>query len=119
MPRLGPSHAGLETDSEHVEDDARVRQWRTRRQKRAQHCAGEPGGLATVESREYQCTDGMSEHFAIHEPCAVDAQLFEHTASVAVDVPAAADLRLPPRRQPPKTVPPLRRPEVRARLSLA
>jgi hypothetical protein len=27
--------------------------------------------------------------------------------------------RLPPRRQPPESVPPLRRPEVRARLSLA
>jgi hypothetical protein len=27
--------------------------------------------------------------------------------------------RLPPRRQPPKTVPPLRRPEVRARMGLA
>jgi hypothetical protein len=40
---------------------------------------------------------------------------------VALEIAALASSlldRLPPRRQPPKTVPPLRRPEVRARLGL-
>jgi hypothetical protein len=43
-------------------------------------------------------------HSAAHEVAAITQRLLSG---------------LPPRRQPPKTVPPLRRPEVRARLGLA
>jgi len=42
----------------------------------------------------------------------------EHTALAIADLTEDLLLGLPPRRQPPKTVPPLRRPEVRARMGL-
>jgi hypothetical protein len=42
----------------------------------------------------------------------------ERTALEIADVTEALLMGLPPRRQPPKTVPPLRRPDVRARLGL-
>ena len=42
----------------------------------------------------------------------------EETALAIADLTEDLLLGLPPRRQPPKTVPPLRRPEVRARMGL-
>jgi len=42
----------------------------------------------------------------------------ERTALEIADVTEALLTGLPPRRQPPKTVPPLRRPDVRARMGL-
>jgi hypothetical protein len=42
----------------------------------------------------------------------------EQTALAIADLTEDLLLGLPPRRQPPKTVPPLRRPEVRARMGL-
>ncbi len=46
----------------------------------------------------------------------------ERCDAVAVEITALIEgllEALPPRRQPPKTIPPLRRPEVRARMGLA
>ena len=43
----------------------------------------------------------------------------EQTAMEIADLTEELLMGLPPRRQPPKTVPPLRRPEVRARMGLA
>ena len=37
----------------------------------------------------------MSEYLSIKEPCAIDAQLFEHTVRLAVDLTGAADPSLP------------------------
>ena len=42
----------------------------------------------------------------------------EQTALAIADLTEDLLMGLPPRRQPPKTVPPLRRPEVRARMGL-
>jgi hypothetical protein len=49
---------------------------------------------------------------------AVEADLRAAALEIA-DITEAVMARLPDRRQPPKTVPPLRRPEVRARMGLA
>ena len=46
------------------------------------------------------------------------AAVLEHAALEVANITEAVLGSLPPRRQPPKTVPPLRRPEVRARLGL-
>lgn len=43
----------------------------------------------------------------------------ERAAAEIADITEQLLAALPPRRQPPKTLPPLRRPEVRARLGLA
>ncbi len=51
-----------------------------------------------------------------------NAHLAEHMETAALevaDITQALLEKLPARRQPPKTVPPLRRPEVRERLGLA
>ena len=51
-----------------------------------------------------------------------NAELAETMDTAALEVAAITQRLLqlvPPRRQPPKTIPPLRRPEVRARLGLA
>jgi hypothetical protein len=50
------------------------------------------------------------------------ADVAEDLDRVALDIAAMVEGlldRLPPRRQPPKTIPPLRRPEVRQRMGLA
>jgi len=54
----------------------------------------------------------------IARPNAAVAEHMEAAALEVADITERLLQGLPPRRQPPKTVPPLRRPEVRARLGL-
>ena len=49
-------------------------------------------------------------------PSAANAEAFETAVAEVTETTARLLGALPPRRQPPKTVPPLRRPEVLARL---
>jgi hypothetical protein len=53
----------------------------------------------------------------ITRPSAANADAFEAAVAEVTDTTARLLASLPPRRQPPKTVPPLRRPEVLARLA--
>jgi hypothetical protein len=72
---------------------------------------------ATDEEIEAAARQYVRKVSGITRPTAANEEAFE-TAVAAV---TASTLRLlsvlPPRRQPPKTVPPLRRPEVRARIA--
>ncbi|BBY29399.1 DUF2277 domain-containing protein [Mycolicibacterium sediminis] len=71
---------------------------------------------ATDEEIEAAARQYVRKVSGITRPTAANEDVFE----VAVAEVTATTLRLlsalPPRRQPPKTVPPLRRPEVRARI---
>ncbi|OBK79214.1 DUF2277 domain-containing protein [Mycobacterium sp. 1164985.4] len=74
---------------------------------------------ATDEEIEAAARQYIRKVSGITRPTAANADAFE--AAVA-EVTATTDRllsSLPPRRQPPKTVPPLRRPEVRARIEAA
>lgn len=53
----------------------------------------------------------------ITRPTASSAEVFEAAVAEVTDATTRLLAALPPRRQPPKTVPPLRRPEVVARLA--
>ncbi len=53
----------------------------------------------------------------ITRPTAANADAFEAAVAEVTATTTRLLAALPPRRQPPKTVPPLRRPEVRARLA--
>jgi hypothetical protein len=55
----------------------------------------------------------------ITRPTGATADALHAAAHEVAEVTERLLAGLPPRRQPPKTVPPLRRPEVRARLGLA
>ncbi len=55
----------------------------------------------------------------ITHPSAANADAVEAAVAEVTEVTTRLLAALPPRRQPPKTVPPLRRPEVRARLARA
>ena len=55
----------------------------------------------------------------ITRPTEAVADVFETAVAEVAATTARLLAELPPRRQPPKTVPPLRRPEVRARLAAA
>jgi hypothetical protein len=74
---------------------------------------------ATGEEIEAAARQYVRKVSGVNRPSAANVDAFE---SAVADV-AAATMRLlaalPARKQPPKTLPPLRRPEVRARLSLA
>jgi hypothetical protein len=73
---------------------------------------------ATDEEIEAAARQYVRKVSGITRPSAANAEAFE-TAVAEVTVTTTRLLAgLPARRQPPKTVPPLRRPEVRARLSL-
>ena len=74
---------------------------------------------ATDEEIEAAARQYIRKVSGVTRPSAANVEAFE--AAVAEVTATTARLLdvLPPRKQPPKTVPPLRRPEVRARLSLA
>jgi hypothetical protein len=55
----------------------------------------------------------------VSRPNATIAERMEMAALAVADITAELLGELPARRQPPKTIPPLRRPEVRERLGLA
>jgi hypothetical protein len=73
---------------------------------------------ATAEEVHAAAVQYVRKVSGVTKPSATTQAAFD----VAVEEVAAATARLlaelPPRQQPPKTVPPLRRPEVRARLGL-
>ena len=72
--------------------------------------------VATAEEIEAAARQYVRKVSGIRQPGAAAEAAFE--AAVARVAAVTADLldTLPPRKQPPTTVPPLRRPEVRARL---
>jgi hypothetical protein len=55
----------------------------------------------------------------ITRPSEANVDAFEAAVAEVTATTARLLAELPPRRQPPKTVPPLRRPEVRARIAAA
>ena len=55
----------------------------------------------------------------VTRPSAANAEAFEEAVAVVTATTTRLLGALPPRREPPKTVPPLRRPEVVARLARA
>ena len=71
---------------------------------------------ATDEEIEAAARQYIRKVSGIRQPSAANSQAFE--AAVAAVTAATETLldALPQRRQPPRTVPPLRRPEVRARI---
>ena len=73
---------------------------------------------ATAEEIEAAARQYVRKVSGVAKPTPQTADAFE--AAVHKVTQATADLiaTLPPRKQPPPTVPPLRRPEVRARLGL-
>jgi hypothetical protein len=74
---------------------------------------------ATGEEIEAAARQYVRKVSGVNRPSAANADAFE---SAVADVAAATTrllAALPARKQPPKTLPPLRRPEVRARLSSA
>src|SRR6201991_3164343 len=74
---------------------------------------------ATPEEIEAAARQYVRKVSGVTRPTAANAEAFEE-AVAEVTAPTTRLLGLlPPRRQPPKTVPPLRRPEVRARLNAA
>ncbi|MDF3283486.1 DUF2277 family protein [Gordonia sp. N1V] len=72
---------------------------------------------ATEEEIEAAARQYVRKVSGIRHPSAANAEVFE-AAVIAVTAATRTLLdELPERRKPPKTVPPLRRPEVRARIA--
>ncbi|OBB56296.1 hypothetical protein A5757_02035 [Mycobacterium sp. 852013-51886_SCH5428379] len=74
---------------------------------------------ATDEEIEAAARQYIRKVSGITRPTAANAEAFETAVAEVTATTTRLLSGLPPRRQPPKTVPPLRRPEVRARLNLA
>jgi hypothetical protein len=73
---------------------------------------------ATDEEIEAAARQYVRKVSGITRPSAANAEAFETAVAEVTATTTRLLAGLPARRQPPKTVPPLRRPEVRARLSL-
>lgn len=74
---------------------------------------------ATDEEVEAAARQYIRKVSGITRPTAVNADAFEAAVAEVTATTRRLLSALPPRRQPPKTVPPLRRPEVRARIQAA
>jgi len=74
---------------------------------------------ATDEEIEAAARQYVRKVSGVTRPSPANADAFEAAVAEVTATTARLLAALPPRKQPPKTVPPLRRPEVRARLSLA
>ncbi|MCK0177334.1 DUF2277 domain-containing protein [Mycolicibacterium sp. F2034L] len=74
---------------------------------------------ATDEEIEAAARQYIRKVSGITRPTAANAEAFETAVAEVTATTTRLLSGLAPRRQPPKTVPPLRRPEVRARLNLA
>lgn len=74
---------------------------------------------ATREEIEAAARQYIRKVSGITKPRAEVAERLEAAALEVAEITEELLGSLPPRRQPPRTVPPLRRPEVRARLGLA
>jgi hypothetical protein len=71
---------------------------------------------ATAEEVEAAARQYVRKVSGVQKPTAATEAAVEQAVREVADATAALLAQLPPRRQPPPTVPPLRRPEVRARL---
>ena len=74
---------------------------------------------ATAEEVEAAARQYVRKVSGITRPTAANAEVFEAAVAEVTATTAGLLAQLPPRRQPPKTVPPLRRPEVQARIAAA
>ncbi|MUL67294.1 hypothetical protein BOO86_22660 [Mycobacterium sp. CBMA 234] len=72
---------------------------------------------ATTEEIEAAARQYIRKVSGITRPTAANVDAFEAAVAEVTDVTERLLAELPARRQPPKTVPPLRRPEVQARLA--
>ncbi|HEY4025012.1 MAG TPA: DUF2277 domain-containing protein [Candidatus Dormibacteraeota bacterium] len=72
---------------------------------------------ATTEEIEAAARQYVRKVSGITHPAAGAEEAFERAVEMIAHVTADVLRDLPPRRQPPKAIPPLRRPEVRARLA--
>jgi hypothetical protein len=72
---------------------------------------------ATPEEIEAAARQYVRKVSGVTRPTAATAEVFETAVAEVTATTARLLASLPPRRQPPKTVPPLRRPEVRARIA--
>ncbi len=73
---------------------------------------------ATAEEIEAASRQYVRKVSGVTRPTAVNADAFETAVAEVTATTARLLAKLPPRKQPPKTVPPLRRPEVRARIAV-
>jgi hypothetical protein len=74
---------------------------------------------ATDEEIEAAARQYVRKVSGLTRPSPANVEAFEAAVDEVADATARLLQVLPPRKQPPKSVPPLRRPEVRARLSLS
>jgi hypothetical protein len=74
---------------------------------------------ATAEEVEAAARQYVRKVSGITRPTAANAEVFEAAVAEVTATTARLLAQLSPRRQPPKTVPPLRRPEVQARIAAA
>ncbi|AGL35851.1 DUF2277 domain-containing protein [Mycobacterium avium] len=72
---------------------------------------------ATAEEIAAAARQYVRKVSGITRPSAANADVFETAVAEVTEATTRLLAALPPRRQPPKTVPPLRRPEVMARLA--
>ncbi|MDT5006526.1 MAG: hypothetical protein QOJ24_3702 [Mycobacterium sp.] len=72
---------------------------------------------ATSEEIEAASRQYIRKVSGVTRPTAANAEAFETAVAEVTAITTRLLASLPPRRQPPKTVPPLRRPEVRARIA--
>lgn len=72
---------------------------------------------ATTEEIEAAARQYVRKVCGITHPAPATEAAFERAVAAIAQVTSGVLRDLPPRRQPPKAVPPLRRPQVRARLA--
>jgi hypothetical protein len=72
--------------------------------------------VATAEEIEAAARQYVRKVSGVTRPSAANAEAFETAVAEVTATTTRLLAALPPRKQPPKTVPPLRRPEVRARI---
>jgi hypothetical protein len=72
---------------------------------------------ATSEEIEAAARQYIRKVSGVTRPTAANAEAFETAVAEVTAITTRLLDSLPPRKQPPKTVPPLRRPEVRARIA--
>lgn len=72
---------------------------------------------ATADEIEAAARQYVRKVSGVRAPSAANAEVFEAAVTAVATATRELLAELPPRRQPPKTLPPLRRPEVAARLA--
>lgn len=72
---------------------------------------------ATAEEIEAAARQYVRKVSGVTKPSDANVEVFETAVAEVTATTARLLAQLPARRQPPKTVPPLRRPEVRARIA--